>query len=170
MGEHRYVGKIVGYEESLRVPLLIRGPGVPANKNLKAVGATVDIAPTIVAAAGATATHALDGRDLRPVIDGTPSWSTLLIQGGPSASAPDDAGWLYRGVRTARYTYIRYEFPAKQELYDRRHDPYEVASVIGDQRYSGIRRELASRLSLLSECAGSSCRQNFGRVPRPSPR
>ncbi|MGH3507276.1 MAG: sulfatase family protein, partial [Nocardioidaceae bacterium] len=109
LGEHRVEGKILGYEPSLRVPILVRGPGFPADTDLKATATTIDIAATIVAAAGAEPGLPLDGQDLAPVAARVrPGADSVLIQGGPRNRREDAIGWFYRGVRTARYTYMHY--------------------------------------------------------------
>ncbi|HEX2176148.1 MAG TPA: sulfatase [Nocardioidaceae bacterium] len=167
MGEHRIGGKIVGYEPSLRVPLLMRGPSVPVGVRRSETVATVDLAPTIAAAAGATPGLRVDGRDLQPVAAGTsPGWDTILIQGGPKAKGVK--GWWYRGVRTDRYTFMSYEKSGEVELYDRRRDPFQLRNVAADPAYSAVRAELQDRLIRLGDCAGADCRQRFGAVPAPS--
>jgi arylsulfatase A-like enzyme len=68
-GEHRTPDeKILGYENSARVPLLIRGPGIAAGSHVRELVANVDLAPTIAAWAGATPGLEMDGRSLIPFI------------------------------------------------------------------------------------------------------
>lgn len=166
LGEHRYTGKILPYEESLRVPLLMRGPGLPSGTKAR-LGLTVDIAPTIVAAAMAKSTLTMDGMDLHPVATGeSRSWSTVLIQGGPKNEAEEAAGWFYRGVRTSRYMYAHYPNTDEYELYDRRRDRYQLTNVADDPRYSEIVSELRRRAEALADCSGD-CNRTFGRVPSP---
>jgi arylsulfatase A-like enzyme len=169
MGQHRLVNKMYGYEEPLRVPFVMRGPGVPGGKTTRAVATSADIAPTIAALAGVTPTLTVDGRDLTAVAQGAPSWSTLLIRDGPLKFSDGPEEWLYRGVRTARYTYLEYQTSTTRELYDRRRDAYEVSSVIDDPRYAAVLQELVTRLDVLENCAGASCRTDFGPLPRPFP-
>ena len=85
-GEHRIpFGKNLPYEESIRVPLLIRGPGMPAGVHVRDLVANVDLAPTILDAAGARARLPEDGRSLlalsrRPHSE---SGRELAIEGNP---------------------------------------------------------------------------------------
>ena len=167
LGEHRFSGKIVGYEPSLRVPLMMRGPGVPAGSRSTETVGTLDLAPTVADAAGATPGRDVDGRSILPVAAGDArGWDTLLIQGGPRLPKGGDE-WIYRGVRTDRYTYMEYRRTGERELYDRRRDPYQLRNVAGDARYAAAQAELRRRLMALQDCAGADCRQRFGPVVGP---
>ena len=90
-----------------------------------------------------------------------------LGPGGPRFPKREDAwGWLYRGVRTDRYTYVRYG-NGQTEMYDRRLDPFQLDNIVGDASYRPVRDELVSRLDALVDCAGSRCSREFGPVPDP---
>jgi N-acetylglucosamine-6-sulfatase len=168
LGEHRYVGKNLPYEPALRVPLLMRGPSVPAGVEREATTGTLDLAPTIAAATGAEAQLTMDGRNLLPVARGArPGWETVLIQAGPR-KVEEEPFWYWRGVRTDRYTFVEYLRTGEVELYDRRRDPFQLHNVAGDPAYSAVEAELRSRYHALEECAGQQCRQTFGPVPAPS--
>src|SRR5262249_15866637 len=68
LGEHRIPeGKYLPYEESIRVPLIIRGDGFPAGAHAAQMVSNVDLAPTIVALTGAKARRTMDGRTLLPL-------------------------------------------------------------------------------------------------------
>ena len=168
LGEHRYVGKNLPYEPALRVPLLMRGPSVPAGVRRDATTGTLDLAPTIVAATGANAGVKMDGRNLLPVAQGKkPGWETVLIQAGPR-KLEEEPHWFYRGVRTERYTYVEYPQSDEIELYDRERDPFQLRNVAGDPAYAETQAELRRRLLALKDCAGAQCRQTFGPVPAPA--
>lgn len=165
LGEHRISGKNVGYEPALRVPLLMRGPTVPAGVRRDATVGTVDLAPTIAAAAGADPGLRVDGRNLLPVASGQRrGWETILIQGGPNGRNAA-GGWLFRGVRTQRYTYIEHRNSGDVELYDRQRDPYQLHSLAEMPTYASVQAELRHRLQALRDCAGAQCRQTFDRLP-----
>jgi N-acetylglucosamine-6-sulfatase len=167
LGEHRFSGKIVGYEPSLQVPLLMRGPGVPAGGRSAQTVGTRDLAPTIAAAAGAKPGLDVDGRNILPIAAGKGrGWDTLLIQGGPRSLRSGDK-WIYRGVRTDRYTYMEHRRTGETELYDRTLDPYQLHNVAGERRYAAAQAELRRRLVALQDCAGAQCRQRFGPVVGP---
>lgn len=168
LGEHRWMGKDVPYEPSIQVPLLLRGPGLPRGVTRDATVATVDLAPTFVELAHARPTVALDGRSLVPLAEDASAtgWEDLLIQDGPRLGEGDGAGWSYRGVRTARYTYVEYTMYGT-ELYDRQRDPHELTNVAGDPAYEAVERALRRRAQALRTCSGESCRRDFGPLPSP---
>ena len=180
MGEHRYIGKALPYEASVRVPLLMTGPSLPAGELRRQPVTLVDLAPTILDAAGATAGRVQDGRSLLPAARSRDAagWDTVLVQAGPpggdgdnplpqaTLQATEDSAWLYRGVRTARYTYARYLATGEEELYDRRLDPFQLDSLAGNPRYAAVQEELSRRTDALKGCAGD-CWRAWSPVPQP---
>ncbi len=160
MGEHRLRGKNVPYEPALRVPLLVRGPGLRAGTVRTATYGLVDLAPTFVALAKATPGRRLDGRSIMPTLrTGARGYGHYLIQGGN-----DGGGWWWRGVRSNRYVYVRYT-GGFEELYDRAEDPAELRNVAHRPAYARVRSDLAVRLSALEQCSGNSCRTGGGAGP-----
>jgi N-acetylglucosamine-6-sulfatase len=167
LGQHRHKGKNVPYEPALQVPLLMRGPSVPTGVRSPATTTTVDLAPTVLAAAGAEAGLPVDGRNLLPVARGVrPGWDTTLIQGGPR-TPEEGPRWFFRGVRTHRYTYVEYRQSGGVELYDRLMDPRQLRNVAGRAAYARVQAELRRRLLQLQDCAGWECRRHFGPLPEP---
>ena len=156
-GEHRIPdGKAGYYEESIRVPLVIRGPDVPANVKRDQLAANIDLAPTIADLAGARPGLVVDGRSLRPALVGAGgAWRTaMLIDGFITDADGDDRA--FDAVRTRRYLYV--EHPSgERELYDLRLDPYQVASVAAVASYDAVRADLAGKLDTLRTCRGESC-------------
>jgi arylsulfatase A-like enzyme len=72
-GEHRIAdGKGTPYEEAIKVPLVVRGPGAPPGRAI-ALASVIDLAPTLGAWAGADIPDFVDGRSLEPVLDGEPA-------------------------------------------------------------------------------------------------
>src|SRR4051794_35901289 len=69
LGQHRLTGgKETTYDEDLRMPLLIRGPGIPAGLNVSKLASNADLAPTFAAWAGVTPSRQVDGRSLVPIL------------------------------------------------------------------------------------------------------
>ena len=169
LGEHRYVGKVLAYEESVRVPLLVRGPGIPAGSVDNQTAAMIDLAPTFAALADATPQIPVDGHPLvlRRTGSNATDQRTLLVQAGVSDLEKFPTGWWFRGVRTPRYTYVHWEKSGFVELYDRRRDAYEIDNVAASPAYRAVRRELARRTRVLGTCSGASCDRDFGPMPGP---
>jgi arylsulfatase A-like enzyme len=148
-GEHRIpADKMQLYEESIRVPLLMRGPGIPAGVDVGTLTINADLAPTVVDAANANPGLVMDGRSLLPVArhPNIESGRLLLIE------QPN-----FKAIRTERYLYAEHSGGAR-ELYDLNNDPFELVSRHTASAYATARQNLASRLDQLRNCAGSGCR------------
>jgi N-acetylglucosamine-6-sulfatase len=162
-GEHRLKqGKQAPYEESIGVPLVVRGPGVPEGVETKALALNTDFAPTFAAFAGTELAHAADGRSLAPALLGaeTPSaWrQSVLLDLWSSAPAPVRP-MPFHGIRTRDYLYVEYK-TGERELYDMLEDPSQL-----DNAYEAYQEDapeivdvLAERLAALRSCAGVACR------------
>lgn len=156
IGEHRFYGKNTPYEQALQVPLLVRGPGIPVGVTRKQTTSMIDLAPTFLQLAHARPDLPVDGRSLLPVIRrNRGGYRTSLIQAGDAVTP-----WLFRGVRTKRYTYVGY-FRGFEELYDRRQDPHQLLNVAHKYKYQEVLLELRKRTAFLSNCSGDSCRREF---------
>ncbi len=79
LGQHRYVGKGVPYEEAIRVPMLVRGPGVPAGFTNPLLVANIDLAPTFAELASVQAPDFVDGRSLTETFAGGASGREALL-------------------------------------------------------------------------------------------
>jgi arylsulfatase A-like enzyme len=163
-GQHRVTGdKFLPYEESVRIPLILRGPGVPAGKTVHGQVANIDFAPTLVDAANAKAGRTMDGVSLLPTVrdpSKRPKRTIEIEALHPlfEQNVPINA-WdrPYKGVRTDRYTYVVYTETGEQELYDRRKDQYELTNIAADPAYAEIKASLAAELEKLDTCKGRSC-------------
>jgi len=169
LGEHGFFGKNVLYDEALHVPLLVRGPGIAAGSSSRLPVTLVDIAPTVLDVAQATAEVPQDGVSFLPTLHGRPQgWrDTQLVQTGNWRSKPPWSGWSYRGVRTERYTYGVMPATGRELLLDRARDPYELVNRAHDPAYAELRAVLQSRLAELADCRGRSCSRRFGDPPAP---
>ena len=163
-GEHRIPGdKFLPYEESLRVPLVVRGPGIPKGERIEGQVSNVDFAPTLLDLANAKPGRKQDGVSLLPTIRGrkpVPNRALQIEAPEPlfHGNIPNNA-WdrPYEGVRTDRYTYVVWTETREVELYDRKRDPYQLESVAGDPAYAPIETRLAGKLAELRDCAGRAC-------------
>jgi N-acetylglucosamine-6-sulfatase len=173
-GEHRVrSGKMLPYEPSTQVPLLVSGPGIPAGRVSRELVANIDLAPTILQLAGATAGKTVDGRSLLPFAH-NPALRTaraiLHETGGQKYVGPAEQDertnvrrpmkriLTYQAVRTARWLYVRWHDGAR-ELYDLENDPDELRSLHAGRAHRHVLRVLARRLRALATCAGDSCRR-----------
>ncbi len=149
-GEHRIPqGKIVLYEPSVRVPLIIRGPGLPAGQHRSQFVANIDLAPTIVQAAGAQPGRVMDGRSLLPFA------KDKLLQSGRDILLETPT---YAGVRSPNWLYAEYT-TGEKELYQLARDPYELNSQHINPAFDAMKTNLANRLARLRQCKGSVCRR-----------
>jgi N-acetylglucosamine-6-sulfatase len=159
-GEHRVVnGKNRVYEEAIRVPLEMRGPGIPAGVTVDDLAINADIAPTIIDAAGATAGRVEDGESLLNFTrhpERRHGRELLIEQYGNSADEEGQAGITYVAIRTTRYKYVS-NGTGEIELYDLQADPYELNNLHGNPLYAAAEAALASRLASLQGCSGQTC-------------
>jgi N-acetylglucosamine-6-sulfatase len=170
-GEHRIpLGKMLPYDPSTRVPLLIRGPRIRRNRTTRALVGNVDLAPTILDATPATTPRPLDGRSilpfarnvrlrsLRPLLHETVGngarGRSNTREGGARKQQPRVPAW--RAVRTTRWLYVDYK-GGHRELYDLKRDPAQMNSVAGNPRLRVRLRTLRRILADLTRCAGRSC-------------
>lgn len=183
-GEHRITkGKRRPYEPAARIPLLIRGPGIPAGRVSPELVSNVDIAPTILELAGASADRNLDGRSLlrfarsprsrtrRPLLlesyfgrFGNGDYVPIGTVGANAAGDPTPQTW--RGIVAGKWKLIRFG-KRTFELYNLRRDPHELHSLARRPRYRNVLRFLKRRLRRLGRCRGAACRASIPKPPRP---
>ncbi len=153
-GEHRIpYGKVMVYEPSVAVPLIMRGPGVPAGARRRQLVSNVDLAPTILEAAGASPGRVQDGRSLFGLLrDRGVEWGRELLFEGPTGF---DAV-AFSALRNERYLYVEYD-SGERELYDMKRDPAQLRSLHSDPAHEAVQARLAERLAALQVCAGATC-------------
>jgi len=163
-GEHRLAAsKFMPFENALRVPLIIRGPGIKAKKKVTRPSLDVDLTATVLAAGKAKPGRVLDGISLLPAARGTtklPARDIPMEAERPlfKFTTPLTAFDVpFYGVKTNRYKYINWSFGEK-ELYDMKQDPHELQNLAGDPAMAGVLAKLEKRAKELSECKGASCR------------
>jgi N-acetylglucosamine-6-sulfatase len=162
-GQHRIpAGKVFLYEPAIRVPLIMRGPGIRAGARVNDLVANIDLAPTIADAANARPLRIIDGRSLLPLLRGKrPAPREILIEAPPS-EVPRQ---VFAAVRTPKYLYASYG-SGDEELYHLATDPEQLTSLHGDPAQAALVAELGLRLELLETCAGATCRNGALPVPR----
>jgi N-acetylglucosamine-6-sulfatase len=149
-GEHRIPdGKVLVYEPSVRVPLIVRGPGLPRGVQRPNLAANVDLAATILDAADARADRRLDGRSLLPFA------RDPLVRSGRDVLLETPT---YSAIRTPLHVFVQHS-SGEQELYDLVADPHQLQSLHADPRFATLKTDLAARLARLRTCAGDACRR-----------
>ena len=158
-GHHRISsGKLSYYEESIRVPFMMRGPGIPANTIRSQLVSNIDLAPTILDLADTPASWATDGKSLLPLIqDASTPWRTAVFVDG-FVRVDSDNPPKFNAVRTPRYLYVEHEIASNdKEFYDLQLDPFQLQNKASDPAYADVRSNLQTKLDTLKTCAGVSC-------------
>lgn len=184
LGHHRLgVGKETTFDEDIRVPLLIRGPGVAAGSTVEQLTVNADFAPTFADWAGVRPPASVDGRSLAPLLRGEPPrrWRRSLpvahwpvprllgvffgrdpiLRGMPYVSAPE-----LHGFRSRRWLYTRF-VTGERELYDLRADPWQLDNIATTADAELI-QALDARTRDLAACSGDRCRE-LEDLPLPEP-
>lgn len=148
LGEHGWFDKRFMYEESFRTPMVMRYPGVikPGTQSTEMV-MNLDIAPTLLDAAGVTIPADMQGQSILPLFKngkGRDAMYYHYYENGTHSVSP------HFGIKTKRYKLIRfYERVDSWELYDLEKDPQEMNNLYGKKGYEKITNELKSGLKKL---------------------
>jgi endo-1,4-beta-xylanase len=154
MGEKEYLFKYSPWEESVRIPLIVAGPGVAQGRTCTTPVSLIDLYPTLVDYAGLSAPHALDGFSLRSLLEqpeagrweGPPftiavSASTVPVEQDTSARAADQ----HFSLRTEQWRYIRCR-NGEEELYDHAADPHEWKNLAEDPEALPVLKAMRNQL------------------------
>ena len=154
-GEHGMVDKRTMHEPSIRIPVIARGPGLPAGKVVAGQVLAMDTAPGILDLCGAPALEIVQGRSWRALANGNdPAWrKAWLYEYNYEKQFPYTPN--IRGVRTDRWKFMRYphgdgsqdKHPA--ELYDLTVDPGELRNLAADPAHAVTRADLEKQLAAL---------------------
>ncbi len=150
-GEHRIpLAKWRPYEEDVRMPLLVRGPGIAAGSTTYKMVLNTDYLPTFLDLAGAQVPSYADGRSLRQVLDGNAMpWRSAVLLEAARNDVYAPLSPAYRGIRTGGGTkYVEY-VSGNKELYHLGRDPYELNNGYPATKPSA---GLVSRLQALKDC------------------
>jgi arylsulfatase A-like enzyme len=174
LGDHGWYDKRFMYEESLRMPLLVRyGREVPAGSVSDEIVLNVDFARTFLDLAGVPPDPRMQGRSLRPILRGRhpDDWRPAMYYRYWMHDDSIHHVWGHRGVRTTRYKLVRYEVPRRVqegssdampsppsgnvewELFDLERDPFELRSVYDDAEFAPLVGELTRELERLERLA-----------------
>jgi arylsulfatase A-like enzyme len=153
IGEHGYYDKRFMYEESIRIPLLMRYPPMiePGTVEDRVVR-NIDFAPTFMDLAGVESPEGVQGRSLRPLMEGREQagWDEPLYYHYYEYPGPHKVRPHY-GVRTDRYKLIYYYTVEEWELFDLEKDPHELQNVYDAPSYADVVEDLKQELRALRD-------------------
>jgi arylsulfatase A-like enzyme len=160
LGEHGWYDKRWMYEESLRMPFLVRWPGVVRAGSVNAdLCQNLDFAETFLDAADVPIPGGMQGRSLVPLLAGRAvDWRQAIYYHYYEHPAEHNVQ-RHEGVRTRRYKLIHFYRLGEWELYDLERDPDELSNVYGQEAYERVTEDLKAELRRL--------RQQYG-VPDPT--
>ncbi len=151
LGDHDWYDKRFMYEESLRMPLLVRWPGkVQAGSVHDGMVINVDFAPTFLDAAGLKVPADMQGRSFLPLLKGQPpkDWRTAMYYRYYHYPMHHRVQPHY-GVRTERYKLIYFNKIGQWELFDLQKDPHERKNVYADPEYADTVKTLKEEMDRL---------------------
>ena len=149
VGEHRWSYKLTPYEESIRIPLVVRYDPLTRGTSTNALAVNIDLAPTIAEIVGVE-TPGAEGRSLVPLLGGDVSAirtgfliEHLQFRRGPHRADPP----TYCALRTVDRLFVHYD-TGEEELYDLRRDPYQLRNLATDPARRAELDELRARTKL----------------------
>jgi len=184
LGQHRLeAGKLAPYEEDIRVPFVVRGPGLPVGENRSQITGNVDLAATFAEMGGLEPGETCDGRSLLPVLRGdeltkwrdgylVTYWAGRVSSVEATAQAdrtlePTDSVLVngseeadpkipaFNALRTDQYIYVEYQ-TGEKELYNLANDPYQLENLASSADPI-LLDAMDDWLQKLTSCKGSGC-------------
>ncbi len=153
LGDHGLFDKRFMYEESIRMPFLVRWPaGIKPGTRSDALALNIDFAPTFLEVAGLPPSRDMQGRSLVPVLGGrTPAdWRTSMYYRYYHDPGDHNTRAHY-GVRTRTHKLIDFWKKEQWELFDLVNDPYELHNLYGEPGQEGLTATLKAELGRLKK-------------------
>jgi len=149
LGEHGWYDKRWMFEESLKMPFLVRWPGkIKPGTRSQALIQNIDYGPTFLDIAGADIPEAMQGRSLKPLFENgggrTPDWRDAIYY-AYYENAAVHAVPIHDGIRTARHKLMYFPRNGEWNLFDLMTDPHEMKSVHQETAYAPIMKALQQR-------------------------
>ncbi len=168
LGEHGLADKWYAYEESLRVPLVVYDPRLPAGRRGQTCDdwvLNVDLAPTFCALAGITPPALMQGRPITPLLKGnTPAnWRTDFLYQFSWSRAVIPAS---EAVCSKQWKYIKWVATGTEELFDLRQDARETNDVSKAPAYAADLTRMRARLAALRNEVGGTPVESLVRIPQ----
>lgn len=151
VGSHGLLGKQNLYEESVKVPLVFCGPGIPKKERRDAYCYLYDIYPTLCEMTGKDIPSTVQGKSLKSVIEDNSE--------GPRESVLLTYMNLQRAVKKDGYKLILYNVNGERhpQLFDLNNDPFEKTNLYGQQGYEQIQKELTALMDKMMKETGDFC-------------
>jgi arylsulfatase A-like enzyme len=161
LGEHGWFDKRFMYEESFQMPFLIRYPAGFGSGVVEDLATNVDFAPTFLDYAGVTIPSYMQGRSMRPILEGTAGgeWQQVAYHRYWMHKDGIHNAFAHYGVRDQRYKLIHWyndalgqpgarqgDEPPEWELFDCEEDPLELFNLFHDPRMAGVVRDMLKKL------------------------
>jgi arylsulfatase A-like enzyme len=138
LGEHGLFGKQNLYEfGGMHVPMVLAGPGIPKGRS-DALVYLMDLFPTFAGFGGAKLPEGVEGKDLRPVIEGRQSKVREVLYTGYRQ--------CQRAVRDDRWKLIRYPLVDQTQLFDLQNDPHELSNLAAKPEHAAKLAEMTAKL------------------------
>lgn len=138
VGSHGLRGKQSMYDHTIGVPLVMSGPGIPSDKQFNAQCYLRDLFPTVCTLCGINVPKSVDGKSLKPVLD------------GKSNAVRDHVFGYFRNfqrmIRTDEWKLIYYPHLDRTQLFNLKADPDELKDLAGDEQYAEVREKLRKKL------------------------
>ncbi len=173
LGEHDYQDKRWMYEESHRMPFIVRYPKmIKAGQRTTALAENIDFPATMLDFAGAKIPASMQGRSLRPICETAKApadWKDAVYYRYWMHMAHHDNPGHF-GLRTKDFKLIFYyglaqklgkggvygQTPPAWELYDMKNDPQEMVNIYGDPKYAAVLKQLKAKLAQMRKENGST--------------
>lgn len=157
LGEHQLLGKSCMYEESIRIPLLIRLPKdfypKPYRTSIDAMALNIDLTPTILEAAGITIPQVMQGRSLFALSGPDTDWREDFFYEERYTKNLKERITPCKGVRTKewKYTLYRYFNSEQETLFNLQNDPAEERNLADNPQFLDIKNSMRQRMMNLEK-------------------
>ncbi len=149
IGSHGLMGKQNLYEDSVRVPLIVAGPGISAEKKSDAFVYLLDVFPTLGEMANVKAPEGSEGISFAPILMG----KAQTIRDGIFSAYKN----VQRAVRDERWKFIRYPQIATSQLFDLQNDPDEKNDLAGKPEFAEKLKEMRGQLERAQKVFADTC-------------
>ncbi|GHU99506.1 sulfatase [Bacteroidia bacterium] len=175
LGSHDFSAKSRPYDESIRIPLLMRYPPFGAGRKISEPLTTPDILPTLLSMCNIAVPQQIQGRSFLPILaDRAKSLGDCALVQWPLCTDKLDLK-EYRCLRTRQYTYVE-TLKGPWLLFDDTADPYQDNNLAENPKYASLRKELATKMHAEMERVGdkfltdAQYRTQFGLAPQKKPK